>query len=335
MSWLYFPVDSLRNIEPLLAEYFDYEWSMFYDAFERVFNIYIQNGEYSPETERIFLKEPSRRQDYFEALLIPSTNELDSSKIHYTVMRVGRVLPLEMGDYDHDKLLRLYVDHLEGETYTDMDARVIHSLIFLTAIYHRYRQTNGFFGWEEALVSTTRANYNAYIRLDMLKLYKLFHEEKRIKSDSIRIEYNNEIITLDNFDNWFMSMITPYLDKYLGVSGLEEAQAELERDYSSKGIKGRKRLSPVTDFILLRTSRLLRLSSFADPGVRVNKSQADFLLRYLSFLGLLEEDSLKNDALNLRATLNNLEKNPPRFSWWNLPSDKRSPNDPMYKTDKE
>ena len=42
MSWLYFPVDSLRDIEPLLAEYFDYEWSMFNDAFEQVFNIYIQ-----------------------------------------------------------------------------------------------------------------------------------------------------------------------------------------------------------------------------------------------------------------------------------------------------
>ena len=55
---------------------------------------------------------------------------------------------------------------------------------------------------------------------------ELFHEKKRIKSNSIRIEYNNEVINLDNFDNWFMNMITPYLDKYLGVSSLEEAQEE-------------------------------------------------------------------------------------------------------------
>ena len=213
MSWLYFPVDSLRDIEPLLAEYFDYEWSMF--------NIYIQNGEYSPETEAQFLKVPSHKQSYIEALLIPSTNRLDSSKIHDTVMQVGKVLLLDFGDYDYNKLLQLYCDYLDEKTYTDMDMKIAHVFVFLTAIYQKYQQTNGFFGWEEALVNTTQAVYNTYVRPDMLKLYELFHEKKRIKSNSIRIEYNNEVINLDNFDNWFMNMITPYLDKYLGVSSLE------------------------------------------------------------------------------------------------------------------
>ena len=165
----------------------------------------------------------------------------------------------------------------------------------------------------------------------MLKLYELFHEKKRIKSNSIRIEYNNEVINLDNFDNWFMNMITPYLDKYLGVSSLEEAQEELDRDYPNKEKRGRKKSNPVFDFILWRSSKILMLSSFATPNVQINKSQADFLLKYLNFLGLLEEDSLKNDALNLRATLNNLKKNPSRFSWWNIPSDKQSPNNPLDK----
>ena len=326
MSWLYFPVDSLRDIEPLLAEYFDYEWSMFNDAFEQVFNIYIQNGEYSPETEAQFLKVPSHKQSYIEALLIPSTNRLDSSKIHDTVMQVGKVLLLDFGDYDYNKLLQLYCDYLDEKTYTDMDMKIAHVFVFLTAIYQKYQQTNGFFGWEEALVNTTQAVYNTYVRPDMLKLYELFHEKKRIKSNSIRIEYNNEVINLDNFDNWFMNMITPYLDKYLGVSSLEEAQEELDRDYPNKGKRGRKKSNPVFDFILWRSSKILELSSFATPNVQINKSQADFLLKYLNFLGLLEEDSLKNDALNLRATLNNLKKNPPCFSWWNIPSDKQSPN---------
>ena len=313
---------------------FDYEWSMFNDAFEQVFNIYIQNGEYSPETEAQFLKVPSHKQSYIEALLIPSTNRLDSSKIHDTVMQVGKVLLLDFGDYDYNKLLQLYCDYLDEKTYTDMDMKIAHVFVFLTAIYQKYQQTNGFFGWEEALVNTTQAVYNTYVRPDMLKLYELFHEKKRIKSNSIRIEYNNEVINLDNFDNWFMNMITPYLDKYLGVSSLEEAQEELDRDYPNKGKRGRKKSNPVFDFILWRASKILELSSFATPNVQINKSQADFLLKYLNFLGLLEEDSLKNDALNLRATLNNLKKNPPCFSWWNIPSDKQSPNNPLDKNTK-
>ena len=281
---------------------------------------------YSPETEAQFLKVPSKKLDYFKVLYDSSKNELDSSKIHDTVMKVGKVLLLDFGDYDYNKLLQLYCDYLDAETCTDMDMKIAHVFVFLTAIYQKYQQTNGFFGWEEALVNTTQAVYNTYVRPDMLKLYELFHEEKHIKSNSIRIEYNNEVINLDNFDNWFMNMITPYLDKYLGVSSLE--------DYPNKGKRGRKKSNPVFDFILWRSSKILELSSFATPNVQINKSQADFLLKYLNFLGLLEEDSLKNDALNLRATLNNLKKNPPCFSWWNIPSDKQSPNNPLDKNTK-
>ena len=145
----------------------------------------------------------------------------------------------------------------------------------------------------ESTLEDMNYEYQEYIhaiRPDMLKLYELFHEKKRIKSNSIRIEYNNEVINLDNFDNWFMNMITPYLDKYLGVSSLEEAQEELDRDYPNKGKRGRKKSNPVFDFILWRASKILELSSFATPNVQINKSQADFLLKYLNFLGLLEED---------------------------------------------
>ena len=71
---------------------------------------------------------------------------------------------------------------------------------------------------------------------------------------------------------------------------MEEAQEELDRDYPNKGKRGRKKSNPVFDFILWRASKILELSSFATPNVQINKSQADFLLKYLNFLGLLEED---------------------------------------------
>ena len=69
----------------------------------------------------------------------------------------------------------------------------------------------------------------------MLNLYKMFHEKKKTKNNTITIEYNKQKIELTNDDNWFLNMITPYLDKYLGIPSLEEAEAELNKDYPTTG----------------------------------------------------------------------------------------------------
>ena len=45
--------------------------------------------------------------------------------------------------------------------------------------------------------------------------------------------------------------------------------------------------------------------------------------------GLLDEDSPKNDILNLRATIRNLQKYEVRPNWWNIPICKTSPNNPV------
>ena len=56
-------------------------------------------------------------------------------------------------------------------------------------------------------------------------------------------------IELTNDDSWFLNMITPYLDKYLGVSTLEEAETELDKDYPSIGKRGRKRENAILDTV--------------------------------------------------------------------------------------
>ena len=60
-----------------------------------------------------------------------------------------------------------------------------------------------------------------------------------------------------------------------------------------------------------------------------NNKQAEFLLRYLKYLGLIEEDSSKDDIINLRATVSNLKKYSLVFNWWSIPMQKQSPNNPF------
>lgn len=322
MAYINFPIEILKKIEPLLEGYFSYERSMFHLEFEEIHNIYIQNGKYSKEQEETYLTVPSFKQSYIETAL-------NTEKMYETVMQVGKAIVLDMGDYDFNKIFQMYFDFVNEETITETDVDIAYSLVMVAALYYKYVMTDGFFDFRDFLVNDLQSIYNTFVRPDLLKLYEMFHEKKHIKSNAIRIEYNNEVITLDNFDNWFMNMITPYLDKYLGISSLEEVQKELEEDYPTKGKKGRKKNSLVADWILWQTSQLLQHSSFADANVQINKSQAAFLLDYMKYLGLIEEDSLKNDALNLRATLNNLKKNPPKFNWWSIPKQKESPNNPF------
>ena len=322
MAYINFPIKLLKKIEPLLEEYFSYERSMFHLEFEEIHNIYIQNGKYSKEQEETYLAVPSFKQSYIET-------SLNTEKMYETMMQVGKAVMLDFGDYDFNKILQMYFDFVDEESVTETDWNIAYSLVMVAAIYHKYVNSDGFFDFRDFLVNDLQSVYNTFVRPDLLKLYEMFHDKKQIKSNTIRIEYNNEVITLDNCDNWFMNMITPYLDKYLGVSSLEEAQKELEEDYPTKGRKGRKKNSIVADWILWQTSQLLQLSSFAEANVQINKSQAAFLLDYMKYLRLIEEDSQKDDLLNLRATLNNLKKNNPKFSWWNIPKQKESPNNPF------
>ena len=50
--------------------------------------------------------------------------------------------------------------------------------------------------------------------------------------------------------NWFLQMITPYLEVF-GSCLLEEAETELEKNYPSIGKRGRKRENAILDTVTL------------------------------------------------------------------------------------
>lgn len=117
--------------------------------------------------------------------------------------------------------------------------------------------------------------------------------------------------------------------KYLGVASLEEAETELEKDYPSIGKRGRKRENAILDTVTLSVYNLLRHSSFAIKGKGLTDNEGNFILELLKYLEILDEDSPKNDILNLRATIRNLQKYGVRPNWWNIPICKTSPNNPV------
>ena len=246
-------------------------------------------------------------------------------------MTVGKNLILESGNYQTEYIEKLWNTYNtnEDETYIQQDRDIFYGILLIVCIYHKYKQTYGYFDFEDYIADPVQVQYTYSVRPDMLRLYKMFHEKKKTKHNTVTIEYNKQKIELTNDDNWFLQMITPYLDKYLGVSSLEEADTELDKDYPSIGKRGRKRENAILDTVTLSVYNLLRHSSFAIKGKGLTDNEGNFILELLKYLGLLDEDSPKNDILNLRATIRNLQKYEVRPNWWNIPICKSSPNNPV------
>ena len=110
---------------------------------------------------------------------------------------------------------------------------------------------------------------------------------------------------------------------------MEEAETELDRDYPSIGKRGRKRENAILDTVTLSIYNLLCHSSFAAKGKGLTDNEGNFILELLKYLKLIDEDSPKNDILNLRATIRNLQKYEVRPNWWKIPMCKTSPNNPV------
>ncbi len=126
----------------------------------------------------------------------------------------------------------------EDEAYEQQDQDVFYAILLIVSIYYKYtHRPMAILILRIILLTQRNSKYSYSVRPDMLRLYKMFHEKKKTKSNIVTIEYNKQKIELTNDDSWFLNMITPYLDKYLGVSTLEEVETELDKDYPSIGKK--------------------------------------------------------------------------------------------------
>ena len=305
MEYQIIPISSLKRIESWLTDETGFSLSMLHNELDYISDVYLLGKQFPVEIQDLYLSIKKEEQD------IPYPNRgTDEDKYKFS-LTVGKNLVLKSGDCE------------------EQDQDIFNGILLIVAIYYKYTQTNGYFDFGDYVADPEQIQYTYSVRPDMLNLYKMFHEKKKTKNNTITIEYNKQKIELTNDDNWFLNMITPYLDKYLGIPSLEEAEAELNKDYPTTGKRGRKRENAILDTVTLSIYNLLRHSSFAAKGKGLTDNEGKFILSLLVYLRLIDEDSSKNDILNLRATIRNLQKYEVRPNWWRIPMCKTSPNNPV------
>lgn len=325
MEYQIIPINTIKRIESWLNSEVGFSRSMFHNELDYISDVYLLGNKFPMEIQDLYLSIKKEEQE------IPYPNcGTDEDKYEFS-MTVGKNLVLESGNFKAEYIETLWntYNKNEDEVYEQQDQDVFYAILLIVSIYYKYTQTNGYFDFEDYIADPTQLKYSYSVRPDMLRLYKMFHEKKKTKSNIVTIEYNKQKIELTNDDSWFLNMITPYLDKYLGVSTLEEAETELDKDYPSIGKRGRKRENAILDTITLSIYNLLRHSSFAAKGKGLTDNEGNFILGLLKYLKLIDEDSPKNDILNLRATIRNLQKYEVRPNWWKIPMCKTSPNNPV------
>ena len=325
MEYQIIPISSLKRIESWLTDETGFSLSMLHNELDYISDVYLLGKQFPVEIQDLDLSIKKEEQD------IPYPNRgTDEDKYKFS-LTVGKNLVLKSGDFEADYILNLWnlYDTNEDSAYEGQDQDIFNGILLIVAIYYKYTQTNGYFDFGDYVADPEQIQYTYSVRPDMLNLYKMFHEKKKTKNNTLTIEYNKQKIELTNDDNWFLNMITPYLDKYLGIPSLEEAEAELNKDYPTTGKRGRKRENAILDTVTLSIYNLLRHSSFAAKGKGLTDNEGKFILSLLVYLRLIDEDSSKNDILNLRATIRNLQKYEVRPNWWRIPMCKTSPNNPV------
>lgn len=325
MEYQIIPINTIKRIESWLTDEAGFSRSMLHNELDYISDVYLLGKKFPAEVQDLYLSIKKEEQS------IPYPNNGTDEERYEFSMTVGKNLVLESGNYKTERIEELWNSYSNNEdpSFEQQDQDVFYGILLIVCIYYKHTQTDGYFDFEDYVADPMQVKYSYSIRPDMLNLYKMFHERKKSKNNTITIEYNKQKIELTNDDGWFLNMITPYLDKYLGTPSLEEAERELDKDYPSIGKRGRKRENAILDTVTLSIYNLLRHSSFAAKGKALTDNEGKFMLELLIYLGLIDEDSNKNDILNLRATIRNLQKYEVRPNWWKIPMCKMSPNNPI------
>ena len=125
----------------------------------------------------------------------------------------------------------------------------------MAAIYDKYTH-NHFMQSDDIENSYDSLAYAKYVRPEMLQLYEFL---KTSKLTNLQIKSPNSSVTIPNSEAWLTTLLEDYLDIYLGVNDLEEAQNELKFTYGKKS--GRKFDDPAFNIMTMGTFNILQHSS--------------------------------------------------------------------------
>lgn len=324
--------NTLKLLEPTLTECFGYKRRMLEEELRNSFYKYYRNDAELPNRDNYMVNIPLSNEPAVDTTTfsyqryIPrnKTTTIEMLNESDYIMDTEQDIELPI-DNDFDKKLRKLV----FEDYKQ-DNTIYNVLAIVSVMYRKYQNDELYtdaIQWSENL-----PYYLTKVRPDMLKLYTFIqktvvHKKPPIKP--ITLICGNEDVVLDNSCYWLSGLFLEYLQIYLGVDSLEEAEQELKEKYTAK--KGRKADNPTFNLIMMGTSRLLKQHS----TLKTKSEQLRFNLMYLELLGFYEainskEDKSKNDENYINAAISYLEKQgyTPKWKPKYLEDYNTSPNNP-------
>lgn len=303
------PIPELKQLEPILTEYFGYRRTMFSNELLSAYNAYYPNGVDEDIAANYQIPFPLLDEhgvdngafDYMRSKPRPtSTSTLFDAESFIMDTEHEFAISLSNDDILTNilKLLKEYKIEADNEV-----AGI--SLLFVAAIYDKYVRDELY---TETTMSENTLPYLEQVRPEMLKLYELLDTKRYSPSKKqelrvlhpITIDNGVNKVTLNNSCYWLTDLLDNYLNIYLGVNSLEEAQQELKEVYSAK--KGRKTKNPIHELIMYGTFHLLKNHT----SLKTKGEQIRMTLDYMSLL--FEADSFNNDEVSTNASIAYLVK---------------------------
>lgn len=296
---------NLKQLEPVLTECFGYKRRMLEVELRDVFYKHYCNDVVLPNRDKYMIEVPLGNEPAVDTTLFSYQRYIPRDKASTMQMFYE---PDYIMDTEHD--IELPIDNgfdkklkeLVFETYQQDD--IIYNVLAIVSVMYRKYQNEELYTdaiqWSENL-----PYYLTDVRPDMLKLYTFIQKavvQKKPPINPVKLICGNEDIVLDNSCYWMSGLFLEYLQIYLGVDSLEEAEQELKEKYTAK--KGRKADNPTFNLIMVGTSRLLKQYS----TLKTKSEQLRLILDYLELLGFFAEDDSKNDENYINATISYLEK---------------------------
>ena len=310
------PITELKQLEPILTEYFGYKRAMFESELLHAYYSNYPNGIDKEIANAYMIDSPILDEfavdngafDYHRYAPRPASTSKTFDPSSF-IMDSDLNITITLSD---DKILKKLFDLLQDHGEADYNEVIGTTLIVVAAIYEKYK--NGEL-YTEITMSEDTLPYLEQVRPEMLKLYELLNtkryspsKKKELRSlNSITIDNGVKKITLDNSCHWLTDLLDNYLHIYLGVNSLEEAQAELKEVYVAK--KGRKTKNHACELIMYGTFHLLQKYS----SLKTKSEQIRMTLDYMRLL--FEEGSFNDDENYTNAAIAYLVKQGYKPMW--------------------
>ena len=294
-----------KGIEPILTKCFAYKRRMLEEELRDTFYKHYSNDVELPNRDKYMINVPLGNEPAVDTALFNYQRYTPRAKASTMQMFYE---PDYIMDTEHNIELRIdngfdmKLKELVFEKYKQNDT-IYNVLAIVSVMYRKYQNEELYtdaIQWSENL-----PYYLTDVRPDMLKLYTFIQKavvQKKPPINPVKLICGNEDILLDNSCYWLSGLFLEYLQIYLGVDSLEEAEQELKEKYTAK--KGRKADNPTFNLIMVGTSRLLKQHS----TLKTKSEQLRLILDYLELLGFFAEDDSKNDENYINATISYLEK---------------------------